>query len=70
MKAPNNLKKTVIAVEGLRFDAFAEGPADGELVLFLHGFPEFAEAWLDVMHSIAPSFKPCSCTTRPLHRRS
>lgn len=52
MKAPNTLKKTVISVEGLRFDALAEGSVDGELVLFLHGFPEFADAWLDVMHPI------------------
>lgn len=52
MKAPNTLKKTVIAVEGLRFEALAEGSVDGELVLFLHGFPEFADAWLDVMHPI------------------
>ena len=53
MRAPNTFKKTVIAVEGLRFDALAEGPVDGELVLFLHGFPEFADAWLEVMHPIA-----------------
>ena len=53
MGAPNALKKTVLAVEGLRFDALAEGPVDGELVLFLHGFPELADAWLDVMHPIA-----------------
>ena len=30
MRAPNTFKKTVIAVEGLRFDALAEGPVDGE----------------------------------------
>ena len=59
MKAPNTFKKTVIAVEGLRFDALAEGPVDGELVLFLHGFPEFADAWLDVMHPIAQTGLYC-----------
>lgn len=53
MKAPDTFKKTVIAVESLRFDALAEGPVNGELVLFLHGFPEFADAWLDVTHAIA-----------------
>ena len=53
MKAPDTFKKTVIAVEGLRFDALTEGPVDGELVLFLHGFPEFADAWLNVMQPIA-----------------
>ncbi len=36
-----------IAVEanGLRFRALAEGPAGGEPVLLLHGFPEGAESW-------------------------
>lgn len=29
----------------LEFDALATGPADGPLVLFLHGFPEFATCW-------------------------
>jgi pimeloyl-ACP methyl ester carboxylesterase len=53
MKAGNNFKKTVIAIEGLRFDILAAGPVDGQLVLFLHGFPEFADAWLEVMQPIA-----------------
>jgi pimeloyl-ACP methyl ester carboxylesterase len=53
MKTLNNFEKTVIDVQGFRFNALAEGPVDGELVLFLHGFPEFADAWLDVMHPIA-----------------
>ena len=36
-----------IAVEanGLRFRALAAGPAGGEPVLLLHGFPEGAESW-------------------------
>jgi pimeloyl-ACP methyl ester carboxylesterase len=42
-----------IAAQGFRFNALVEGPADGELALFLHGFPEFADAWRDVMHPIA-----------------
>ncbi|GAA3744415.1 pimeloyl-ACP methyl ester carboxylesterase [Spinactinospora alkalitolerans] len=29
----------------MTFDALAAGPADGPLVLFLHGFPEFATSW-------------------------
>lgn len=27
------------------FDALATGPADGEFVLLLHGYPEFADCW-------------------------
>jgi pimeloyl-ACP methyl ester carboxylesterase len=46
-------KKSVLEVQGLRFNALAEGAEDGELVLFLHGFPEFADAWQEVMHPIA-----------------
>jgi len=53
MKALNNFEKTVLDVQSFRFTALAAGPVDGELVLFLHGFPEFADAWLDVMRPIA-----------------
>src|SRR5712664_138483 len=53
MKPLNNVEKTVIEVQGFRFSALAAGPVDGDLVLFLHGFPEFANAWLDVMRPIA-----------------
>lgn len=48
-----NSKETVIDVQGFRFNALVQGPVDGDLVLFLHGFPEFADAWRDVMHPIA-----------------
>jgi pimeloyl-ACP methyl ester carboxylesterase len=48
-----NFQKTAINVQGLCFNALVAGPADGELVLFLHGFPEFADAWCDVMHPVA-----------------
>ncbi|MFC0432851.1 alpha/beta fold hydrolase [Kutzneria buriramensis] len=29
------------------FDALAAGPADGEFVLLLHGYPEFADCWTE-----------------------
>jgi pimeloyl-ACP methyl ester carboxylesterase len=48
-----NFQKTAINVQGFCFNALVAGPADGELVLFLHGFPEFADAWCDVMHPVA-----------------
>jgi len=44
---------TVIEFSGMRFDAFVEGPEGGELVLMLHGFPRFADAWLPLMHAVA-----------------
>ncbi len=46
-------KPIVLNVNGLRFDALQEGPDHGQLVLFLHGFPEFADAWIDIMHPLA-----------------
>jgi pimeloyl-ACP methyl ester carboxylesterase len=33
-------------INGFRFQTSSEGPPQGEVVLFLHGFPEFADAWL------------------------
>jgi pimeloyl-ACP methyl ester carboxylesterase len=40
-------------VNGFCFDGLAAGPKTGELVLFLHGFPQFAEAWHAVMEPVA-----------------
>jgi pimeloyl-ACP methyl ester carboxylesterase len=34
-----------IKANGLQFRALAEGPADGQPVLLMHGFPEGAESW-------------------------
>jgi pimeloyl-ACP methyl ester carboxylesterase len=45
-------ERLVLDVNGLRFDALACGPADGDLVLLLHGFPEFADSWADVMPAV------------------
>lgn len=35
----------MVRANGLRFRAMADGPADGDLVILLHGFPEGAESW-------------------------
>ena len=42
----------VIDANGLRFDAIAAGPADGDLVLCLHGFPQFADAWTPLLEAL------------------
>ncbi|MEK2478836.1 alpha/beta hydrolase [Streptomyces noursei] len=34
------------------FDALACGPADGEVVLLLHGWPEFADSWSGVLPAL------------------
>lgn len=49
----SNFETTQISVQGFRFNALVAGPVNGELVLFLHGFPEFGDAWRDVMQPVA-----------------
>jgi pimeloyl-ACP methyl ester carboxylesterase len=39
------MERLELAVGDLVFDARADGPADGELVLLLHGFPQTSLAW-------------------------
>lgn len=34
------------------FDALATGPADGEFVLLLHGYPEFADCWSEELTAL------------------
>ncbi|QUQ63200.1 alpha/beta fold hydrolase [Kutzneria sp. CA-103260] len=34
------------------FDALAAGPTDGEFVLLLHGYPEFADCWTDELTAL------------------
>ncbi|MFE7545312.1 alpha/beta fold hydrolase [Streptomyces platensis] len=34
------------------YDALACGPTDGEFVLLLHGWPEFADSWSDVLTAL------------------
>jgi pimeloyl-ACP methyl ester carboxylesterase len=40
-------------VGSFAFDGFVAGPADGELVLLLHGFPESAHEWAGIMPVLA-----------------
>jgi epoxide hydrolase 4 len=42
-----------LAANGLRFHALAAGPADGPLVLLLHGFPETSHGWRHQMPALA-----------------
>jgi pimeloyl-ACP methyl ester carboxylesterase len=43
----------MVQANGLRFRAMADGPASGEMVILLHGFPEGAESWSKQIDSIA-----------------
>lgn len=57
----------------LTFDAVADGPADGEPVLLLHGFPESSHSWRRVQplladagfRSVAPDLRGYSPGARP-----
>ena len=44
MPAPD-FERLTIAANGLRFHALAAGPADGPLLVLLHGFPETSHGW-------------------------
>ena len=43
--SPASFETLDIAASGLRFHALAAGPADGPLVVLLHGFPEASHGW-------------------------
>lgn len=50
----NNVIETLsLRANGLEFHARAAGPADGPLVLLLHGFPESSHAWRHQMEPLA-----------------
>lgn len=50
---PVTLEPTVIAANGLEFSAIAAGPAAGELVMLLHGFPEGSYSWRHQIDAVA-----------------
>ena len=62
-----------VAANGLHFRALAAGPAGGEPVLLLHGFPEGAESWglqLDALagagfRAVAPDLRGYGGTDAP-----
>jgi len=63
-----------IPVGPLTFDAVAAGPADGEPMLLLHGFPQTASCWRRVqpalaeagLRTVAPDLRGYSPGARPL----
>jgi pimeloyl-ACP methyl ester carboxylesterase len=64
---------TSIDANGWRFDALCEGPADGALVLLLHGFPQTAHSWRRILpelsragyRAVAPGLRGVSPGARP-----
>ena len=53
MQGGTNLLHKSLNVNGYDFDAISMGPESGECVLLLHGFPQFADAWTDVVRSMS-----------------
>lgn len=53
MSTPPTAQTIQLAVNGFRFEGFSVGTPERELVLFLHGFPDFADAWLPILHPVA-----------------
>lgn len=49
MADKEGLVRKMLKVNGYAFDSLSAGSESGELVLFLHGFPQFADAWLEIM---------------------
>jgi len=43
----------MVQANGLRFRAMVDGPAGGEMVILLHGFPEGAESWTRQVDALA-----------------
>jgi len=43
----------MVKANGLRFRAMVDGPADGEMFILLHGFPEGAESWSKQVDALA-----------------
>ena len=48
-------EELTLEANGLRFRALAAGPADGPVLLLLHGFPEGAESWLPQFDALTAS---------------
>ena len=48
-----DFERLEIGLGGFRFEAIACGPAQGPLVLFLHGWPSFATCWTGIMAPVA-----------------
>lgn len=47
-----DLEQLRITIGPLTYDALAAGPTGGDFVLLLHGWPEFADCWTEVLHAL------------------
>jgi pimeloyl-ACP methyl ester carboxylesterase len=64
-----------LSLPSLRMKALEAGPAQGPLVILLHGFPELSESWREVLpvlgaagfRAVAPDLRGYGGTDRPKH---
>ena len=46
------LEELTLRVDSFAYDALASGPSGGQLVLLLHGWPQFADSWAPLLRSL------------------
>jgi pimeloyl-ACP methyl ester carboxylesterase len=59
LSTTNGIRTISLNANGYVFDALAAGPDDAPLVLFLHGFPQFANAWTPILLKTAAAGYRC-----------
>ena len=67
------MRQGYLTANGLRFHYVEDGPADGPLVLLLHGFPEFSYSWRHQLpalaargfHAVAPDLRGYHLSDKP-----
>ena len=71
--ASTSVRTTRIVANGLEFETLSAGAADAPLLLFLHGFPEYAGAWIDLLphfadgfHAVAPNQRGYASSSKPV----
>ena len=47
------MRQEIVDMNGLRFDSLSVGPPEADTVILLHGFPQFADVWTEMMHALA-----------------
>ena len=70
---PARIEKLRFGVGGVELQVLAAGPRDGEPLIFLHGFPEFSDAWREQLYHfaaagyrvLAPDQRGCGASDKP-----
>ena len=68
-----DVQQATLQRDGMTFSGLTSGPEDGQLVMMLHGFPQFADVWAELMMQfgragfrvVAPDQRGYSSGARP-----